>query len=141
MVSIKRIAALMFLFVPLLATAQLKGHERIVAQVPFKFMVGDVTVPAGQISVQLANEKVGVLSVENRDAGQSVFAFTAFSEAKANANAPEFVFRRYGDNWFLAGLKIDGSRTVYEFRESKLEKELRAQNLPASEEVLLASAR
>ena len=84
MVSIKRIAALMFLFVPLLATAQLKGHERIVAQVPFKFMVGDVTVPAGQISVQLANEKVGVLSVENRDAGQSVFAFTAFSEAKAN---------------------------------------------------------
>jgi hypothetical protein len=37
-----------------------------------------------------------------------------------------------------AGIEIEGSRTMYRLPESKAESELRAQNAPMSEQILLA---
>jgi hypothetical protein len=51
------------------------------------------------------------------------------------------VFHKYGDRYFLAGLKVADSIAVYEFHQSKLEKEFQAQNLHPTEKVLLASTR
>jgi len=48
------------------------------------------------------------------------------------------VFHKYANRYFLAEVRIaDG--TVYMLPQSKLERELRAQNMPTRKEVLLAS--
>jgi len=136
----KWISALMLLFVPLIAAAQLRQSERIVTQVPFRFTVGNVAIPAGECSVQLADQKGWVLTVSNRDAKIALFTHTVPNAARKIAPASALVFHKYGDRYFLVALRVSDSRAVYEFRQSKLEKELIAQNLRPTEEILLASA-
>ena len=136
----KWISVLMLLFVPLIAAAQMQPTERIVTQVPFKFMIGNVAMPAGECTIQLADDKGWVLVVRNRDARLSVFTLAATSLDSTTARVSALVFHRYGDRYFLAGVKIGDSPQVYTFNKSKLEKELRAQNGLAPEEVLVASA-
>jgi hypothetical protein len=126
------------LCVPLVAAAQMKPTERIVTQVPFKFMVGAVEMPAGDYTVQLTDGKAFVVSVANHDAKLSTYALAVPSEDR-KAPGAALVFHRYGDRYFLAELKVADSRTAYAFKPGKLEKELRAQNSGTAEEILLAS--
>jgi hypothetical protein len=60
------------------------------------------------------------------------------TEAKEPSKNNAMVFHKYGDRYFLTAIKLAGSRTVYQLPQSKAEAELRAQNIPASEEALLA---
>jgi len=128
------------LFVPFIAAAQLVQSDRIVTQVPFKFTVGSASIPAGEVAVQLADEKGWVLTVSNHDAKISVFAPSLPGEEKKLSEKSALVFHKYGDRYFLVGMTIGDSRAVYEFRQSKLEKELIAQNLRPTE-IMLASAK
>jgi hypothetical protein len=136
----KWITTLMVLFVPLIAAAQLAQSDRVMTQVPFKFTVGSASIPAGEVAVQLADEKGWVLTVSNRDVKIAIFARSAPRETQKAPERSALVFHKYGDRYFLVGMRIGDSRAVYEFRQSKLEKELMAQNLRPTE-ILLASAK
>src|SRR5262249_1116454 len=124
--------------VPLIAPAPIKSPERIVTQVPFKFMVGAVGMPAGEWIVQLADEKGSLLAVLKTEAKRSGFVLTPANLGKKTPNAP-IVFHRYGDRYFLAELRIEDSSTVYTLQPTKLENEFRAHNIPATQDILLAS--
>lgn len=137
----KWISALVLLFVPLIASAQLEQTEHIAAQIPFEFTVGNVTVPAGEVSLQLADQQGWVLAICNPSVKLSTYAPALPSEARRPATKSALVFRKYGDRYFLASMRIGDSRAVYEFRPGKLENEIRAKNIPATEEVLVASLR
>lgn len=133
----KWISALMLLFVPIIAAAQMKPAERIVTQVPFKFMVGSVAMPAGEYTVRVADAKSSVLLVGNQDAKSWIYVKAVPDQGK-QAPGAALVFNRYGNQYFLAEVNVEGSRTVYTFAPTKLEKELRAENVSATE-ILLAS--
>lgn len=135
--STKWISALVLLFVPIIAAAQTKPGERIVTQVPFKFMVGSVAMPAGEYTVRVADAKSSVLLVGNQDAKSWIYV-KAIPDQGKQAPGAALVFHRYGNQYFLAELKVEDSRTVYTFAPTKLEKELRAENVSATE-ILLAS--
>lgn len=134
----KWISALILLFIPMLAAAQMGSGERATTQVPFRFMVGNVTIPAGDCVVQILDANGPLLMVGNRDAKRWIYALGIRSQSK-KAHTSALVFKRYGNSYFLAELKIEDSGTVYAFRPSKAEEELLAQNIPADEEILLAS--
>ena len=134
----KWIFAVMLLSVPLIAVAQMKPTERIVTQVPFKFMVGNAAMPAGECTVVLANENNSVLLVGSSDAKLWVYAPTTPNLGKKASDAA-LTFHRYGDRYFLTEVRVGNSRSIYTFKPSKLEKELRAQNVSGTEEILLAS--
>lgn len=133
----KWISALLLLFVPIIAAAQTKPGERIVTQVPFKFMVGSVAMPAGEYTVRVADAKSSLLLVGNQDAKSWIYV-KAIPDQGKQAPGAALVFHRYGNQYFLAELKVEDSRTVYTFAPTKLEKELRAENVSATE-ILLAS--
>jgi hypothetical protein len=137
---LKSFFTLTLLFVPLLAVAQMKPTERIVTQVPFKFMVGDAAMPAGECTVLLANENNSVLLVGSSDAKHWVYAPSTPNLGKKASDAA-LTFHRYGDRYFLTEVRIGNSRSIYTFKPSKLEKELRAQNVSGTEEILLASSK
>ena len=121
------------------AFAQLNSDSRIVAQVPFNFTVANRIVPAGKCEVRMATMGWRILRISNADSNVNLFSPSYQTEGKQGAPHYALVFKRYGDRYFLSGIKLEGSKIAYRLPESKVEAELRAQNEPATEDILLAS--
>ena len=68
-----------------------------------------------------------------------MFVAAGSDETRTPAANYALVFHKYGDQYFLWGMKVKGSRTIYRLPESKAEAELLARNEPVTEEILLAS--
>jgi hypothetical protein len=137
----KWILALAAAVLPSLAAAQLNSSQKIVAQVPFEFTVANKIVPAGQYTVQSATMDGKVLTIGNVRAKVGVLSPSLVDESKKPADSYVMVFKRYGSQSFLWEIKIKGSRVICRLPESKAEAEFRAQNVTATEQVLLASLR
>jgi hypothetical protein len=133
-----RMIAVMLTMVPLLAAAQMTTAEKIVANVPFEFVLGNKIIPAGQCSVKLNASATGITVLnEKMRVGESL-TFVVDEGKRASANY-ELVFHRYGDRTFLSEIKVADSSIVYRLPESKAEAELQARNAPSTEKALLAS--
>lgn len=126
------------LLVPSIAAAQIGTSARVVADVPFTYIVANTVVPLGPTTIQAADPAGRFLVVRNRSAKIDIFA-TVSTGSDKKAASYALVFHKYGRRYFLAGLKVDGSAAFYRFTPSKFEQELVAQNEPATEEILLAS--
>jgi hypothetical protein len=134
----KWISALLFVL-PTIAAAQMPAANRLVADVPFTFVVADRVMPMGQCIVQRADGITQALLVRSPAAREDAFVIAKASDQKEAATAYSLVFHKYGRRYFLTGVKLEGSQTVYSFKPSKFEEELLAQGAPATEEILLAS--
>jgi len=121
-----------------LAVAQMIGSTRIVTEVPFEFVAGNRIVPAGECAVQAGTLDRQTLQLNNVAAKVGLFLRTSTTESKAGAGHYALVFHRYGDQYFLTGVKLQGSKISYRVQESKAEAELRARNASATDETLLA---
>jgi hypothetical protein len=133
------ILALTLTMLPTLAAAQLHSNERIVAQVPFEFTVANKIVPAGEYSVRSAVQDGSVLMIQNVGAKVGLMTGNFLDETKKPADNYVMVFKKYGTQHFLWQIRIKGSRAICRLPESKAEKELLAQKVNATEEILLAS--
>ena len=122
-----------------MAAAQLNSSTRVVAQVPFEFMVANKIVPAGEYVVQAFTMDGNTLVIRNTEAKVGLVSTSSQSEGKQDASNYALVFKHYGDRYFLSGIRLQGSKITYRLPESKLEAELRAQTATAREETLLAS--
>jgi lipid-binding SYLF domain-containing protein len=122
-----------------MAAAQLIGSSKVVAQVPFEFMVANKTVPAGEYAVQAFTMDGNTLVIRNVEAKVGLMFRSSQSEGKQDASHYALVFNHYGDRYFLSGIKLEGSKITYRLPESRAEAELRAQSVPATEETLRAS--
>jgi hypothetical protein len=97
------LATLSLLFALTIVSAQAQSANRITAHMPFDFQVGAKTLPAGDYSVRRLSSNA--LLIESADGQQSAVA-QAPRNVEGNANAKpsteKLVFRRYGDQYFLA---------------------------------------
>src|SRR4051812_32669267 len=132
---VKQMFALALLLIPVAGFAQSTTSDKVVTKVPFEFMAANRFIPAGQCTVQWHDR---TLRIGNAGAKVSVFAIAVPTEARESAETYALIFHRYGDRYFLSGVRIGGSRTIYEVLQSKAELELRSQNV-MSTETLLAS--
>jgi len=133
------IFALTLTLLPLLASAQLYSTQKVATQVPFEFVVADRVVPPGMFIVEATNVDSRILSLRDRESKVNVFVTASRDQMNAPAANCALVFHKYGDQSFLWGMKVKGSRTLYRFPRAKAEAELLARNVPATEEILLAS--
>lgn len=125
---------------PLFAAAQLTKNETVVTQVPFNFIVGGKAIPAGKCVVRTIDDAGNLLLVRNADATINFVSMVSAVDTPGKVSQDfALVFHRYGERYFLWGLRIEGSHVVYRLPENKLEKELRAQNTPVTEETLISS--
>jgi hypothetical protein len=137
----KWISAVMLIMIAGVALAQMPDTERITAQVPFTFVVADHVIPLGACTILSADPSGRVLVIRSPSAGVNVFATASMKEEKRVKRAYTLVFHRYGMRYYLAAVKLENSGVVYLLTPSNFEKELLARNVPATEEVLLASAK
>ena len=133
-----RAIALMVLALPMAAAAQLGSGQKIAANVPFEFVAWNKVVPAGNCIVQRTSMNGSTLTIQNTKAGMSTLALSREDRGKTATGAYTLVFHKYGTRHFLAQVQIaDG--TIYMLPESKLERELRAQNTAPQDQIVLAS--
>ena len=106
---------------------------------PFEFVVANKIVPAGQCVVSVATMDGRTLAIANANSKVKLLSSTSREESKGNASHYALVFRQYGDQYFLSEIKLEGSKIEYRLPQSKAEAELRAQNVSATQQTLLAS--
>jgi len=132
-----RMLAIVVTLMPLLASAQLRDNGML-AKVPFQFRAGNTLVPAGQCAVQRAGLNPSTLMIRNDGAKIALFATARTVSATKGSSGNALIFHKYGERYFLSGIRVEGSPIAYQFSEGKAEAELRAQNVPASQEIVLA---
>lgn len=134
-----RALAMVITILPLLAGAQAANHK-ISAKVPFEFMAGDKLAPAGAYSLTIAGWGLDTALIQNRDAKFNLYTSVATAERLNNLSSSALIFHRYGNQYFLVGVRMGNTMATYELPSGKVEKELRARNAPEKDEILLASA-
>ena len=107
------------------------------ATVPFDFIVGKYLLPAGDYSVQQASAGMTVIRSADRKTNLTIMTHTARSVIRQEQT--RLVFNRYGNEYFLSKVWIEGSEAGTEARPNKRENELRAGRAVATPAVVLAS--
>jgi len=100
--------------------------NRIRANIPFDFSIGDKELPSGKYSVGRARQNsddtvLSLTDVDGRSKAISTSSPTLTSRVKDN---PTLVFHRYGDHYFLFQVWPAGETTGRQFSKSRREREI-----------------
>ena len=138
-----RMLVLAMTMLPLLATAQLTSSEKLVAQVPFEFVLGNKVVPAGEWTVQSASMDSKVIQIRNTDAAVAMLSMPILVESKQAPAKCTLVFHKYGNSYFLAEIwhaTGQAGASGIQLPASKAEQETRAayRDASAPQEVIVA---
>jgi hypothetical protein len=108
--------------------------------IPFSFVVGKATMPAGEYSVQGLGLEGNAISIRNSDKGAYSLTLAIRCESPKTPEQSKLVFHRYGDRYFLAQIWTAGSDSGREFPKSRREAEM-ALDYQVQKVVLIASLR
>ena len=113
-------------FFALDAQAQTSGPQKIRANIPFAFNVGDKTLPAGDYTVAVVNPASDrkVLQIRSADGHASAIIQTTITAAN-HADETRLVFRRYGQQYFFAQAQMAGEATSLAAARSRAERSTR----------------
>ena len=123
----RSICVLFSIFALLAVVAAPAGAQsiRIKSNIPFEFVYGDITMPAGEYDLR-SNAVNGTVSLQSLD--QQVFANRFSVAAKAwNPVADgkaRLVFNRYGNQYYLSQIWDGQGVQGREFSQSRTEREL-----------------
>ena len=79
-----------------------RAEERVVAHVPFAFIVGDSCLPAGDYIVKDVESDPGVIAITSADGRHSTFILAMASSSNEMPVQPGLVFEKFDDQYFLA---------------------------------------
>jgi hypothetical protein len=109
------LVAITFLF-GLGVAANAETRSMINVTLPFEFVVGKTTLPAGKYIVnRISDQPFSTLMITNYDTGASMFVNPVEME-DASTYKPSMSFRAVGDQYFLSGIQTRDY--VYNFRVS-----------------------
>jgi hypothetical protein len=135
----KQAATLLILMLAALTgLANAQGTKVIKAEVPFDYVVNGKTMLAGECSIKVEGDAQTILWIASEN--DRMVALPNANESTKPSDTTKLVFHRYGDRYFLAGIRPQGESRGYELPVTKLEAELRAHNVVENDVVLLASA-
>ncbi len=98
--------------------------HRMRANVPFDFIVGDKTLPAGTYTISKPTLS-GTLRIENVDSGESTIVMsTVVNNGVRTNDETKFVFTRYADQYFLDQVWVVGDVSGDKLVKSRAERQL-----------------
>jgi hypothetical protein len=99
------------------------GGQKLRANIPFDFAVGDKTLAAGEYVVgQISTQDNSATAVRSRDGRSNTVRLTNTVQANAPKNRGMLVFHRLGSSYYLAQIWIAGSAEGREMIRGKAEK-------------------
>jgi hypothetical protein len=97
----KSLAAVV-LILGLTGAAKAESRDGVIVTLPFKFVVGGKTLPAGTYTVRNASDDPsGPLLITNHDSSKSVLVLPYMDES-ASTEKPELEFQQGGEGHFLS---------------------------------------
>ena len=106
------------------ATQVARAQQAMVADIPFAFTAGNVTLPAGEYRVQKLDGNSAVLLIRCSDASAAAMVITSAAQAKELQSQSKLVFNRYDNRYFLSQVWTAGSIHGRELSKSPREKEM-----------------
>ncbi len=98
-----------------------QSGNRVVADIPFAFTVGDQPMPSGQYESREANSQGNALVIQSKDAKSSAIRLTTSIRPDESKSA-RLVFHRYGERYFLAEVWSGGDSTGRQLMKSRQER-------------------
>jgi hypothetical protein len=94
------------------AQAQTAGAQKVVADIPFAFNVGNTSLPAGKYTITVLNPTSDrkVIQIRSAKGRSSAMIFTTALIGNVSDDA-KLVFQRYGDRYFFAQAQMAGDST------------------------------
>jgi hypothetical protein len=101
-----------------------QGGEKLIAQVPFDFIVGNKTLASGQYHVRAVNSAGDALSIRNAESKDQALSLTDGTGSAKDRNNVEarLVFHRCGNTYFLSQVWMAGSSAGRELRKTRQER-------------------
>jgi hypothetical protein len=107
------------------ATANAQSERTEVTYIPFNFVVGKKTLPAGEYIVTPNRTRSNdVWLVQSRDGHTSALFTTTSLRSSKTQKRTKLVFNKYGDQYFLSQIWVDGSNSGRELVKRQMEREL-----------------
>ncbi len=92
--------------------AQSAGAQKVVANIPFAFNVGNTNLPAGKYTITVLNPTSDRRILQIRSANGRSTAVTQTTNVIGNASDDaKLVFHRYGSRYFFAQAQMAGETT------------------------------
>jgi hypothetical protein len=126
-VSMKKRTLVMttLLLLSLMVAAQVvKAQEPMVVNIPFEFVAGKLTLPAGEYRVEKLEKNSVVVLTHCTQPGASAIVMTIASQANAPHSDSKLVFNRYGNLYFLSQYWEAGSSRGQLLLKSAREEEI-----------------
>lgn len=139
----RQIAKLLGVFGLLLVAACANAQTvYVTANIPFSFVVDKATLPAGAYSVKAISSAASkTLLIQSADARIQMLVLPNNARSLDPSPNTRLVFHRYGSQYFLSQIWMQGNSSGEQFRTSRREAEM-AKSIPESENVIvLASLR
>ena len=110
------------------------------ANVPFDFTVGKSNLSAGTYNIQSISTGTGkVLVIRSEDSANSMLASANSADALDPSPNSRLVFHKYGSQYFLSQIWLEGERVGRQFHISRREAEM-AKSVRTSEDVIVLAA-
>jgi hypothetical protein len=99
--------------------ARAQEADAVVVRVPFEFVAGGATLPAGEYRVSRVSPTTNQqLAIRGYDKGNAFLLPLVFDNAAAASDQPTLKFEHVGDKYFLTGIKtLSGLYTLPASRE------------------------
>ena len=123
----------------LLATASAYAQTGVVkANVPFNFIVEKTSIPAGTYLIQPLSGSSQAMAIESADRKVIKLVLPNTCESSMAQEKTKLVFHRYGDQYFLSQVWVEGNNRGTELRKTQRESEV-AMSYPAPQDVVVVA--
>ena len=137
--ALKNVTMLSLLLILTSVSVAAQSERSRITNIPFSFIVGEKTLPAGEYVVQPnRRDSHNVWLVQSKDSHVSALFYTMPLRASDTQEKTKFVFHKYGDQYFLSQIWTAGGNSGRELRVPRLEREL-ARNTIARQTIVVAN--
>jgi hypothetical protein len=131
-----------------LVSANAQSTSIVRANIPFDFIVGDKTLPAGKYTVNSAASDGQALSIRTSGGKSLALVLTHYAAERSQKRIARMVFHRYGQQYFLAevwsgashGRQLMQSKRERNLRQELASNELKSDSVKSSYEVVEIAA-
>ncbi|HXE33202.1 MAG TPA: hypothetical protein VN087_04755 [Verrucomicrobiae bacterium] len=117
-----------------------QAQQSMVVNVPYDFVAGNKTLPAGEYTVKVSTPTNSVILVSRKDSTTSAFINTNPAVSSTPQAESKLIFNRYGDRYFLSQVWQQGYAQGRQLLKSPREKELAlTANLETEGQVILVA--
>lgn len=110
-----------------------QSPEKVVADIPFSFIVGDKTLAAGEYSVKnISTGRTQALLIRSADGRSSCITLTNPVQSDSARREARLVFKQYGDRYFLSQVWTPGVDVGRVIPKTRLQREAEAEEARAS---------